>query len=134
MLARLGLGVTLILAGISKATGRLKFEQSLYNFGLVPVAIVHSLSFVIPATELTLGALLVTGVFARGAAIASGFLIAAFSVGVVLNLLESRRVECGCFGGIGEGPISGWTLMRNGGLVALALLIAIAGGGYLSFG
>lgn len=129
MLARIGLGVTLVLAGISKATGRLKFEQSLYNFGLVPVAAVRPMSFVIPATELTLGVILIIGLFARWAAIAAGFLIAAFSVGIVLNLVENRRVECGCFGGFGDGPISGWTLLRNSGLVVVAILISIWGAG-----
>lgn len=132
LLARLGLGITLLIAGASKATGRLKFEQSLYKFGFVPVATVRALSFIVPVTEVLLGILLVIGLFAREAAIASGFLISVFSVGIALNLMENRRVECGCFGVFSERPVTGWSLLRNGVLVGIAALIAVAGSGVLA--
>lgn len=133
LLARLGLGITLLISGAAKATGRLKFEQSLYTFGFVPVAIVRAMSFAVPSTELLLGLMLILGLFARESAIATAFLISTFSVGVILNLLENRRIECGCFGSFSEKPISWWTVGRNLILVAGAALIAILGGGMFSF-
>lgn len=132
LLARLGLGITLVIAGASKSTGRLKFEQSLYKFGFVPVASVRTLSFTVPATELILGILMTLGLFAREAAVASGFLIGVFSVGIALNLMENRHVECGCFGVFSERPVTGWSLLRNALLVVVATAIAIGGPGALA--
>lgn len=134
LLARLGLGITLAVAGLAKATGRLKFEQSLYKFGFVPVAMVRALSFVVPVTELALGILLLVGLFAKEAAVVAGFLIGVFSLGIAINLMENRQVECGCFGVFSERPVTGWSLLRNALLIGIAALVAIGGPGLFAMG
>ena len=62
-------------------------------------------------------------------AIASLALLAAFTVAVVVNLLRDNRVDCHCFGSVGDQGAIGWhTVGRNGVFLALAALSLIGNG------
>ena len=84
---------------------------------------------VLPFVELALGASLLVSASGRPAAIAAAVVLALFTAAVVANLTRGRRPVCRCFGDLGAAPISGRTVARNLVLLAVAVTIAIAGGG-----
>ncbi len=85
---------------------------------------------VFPFAELACAVLLVLPDPASTAgAIASLVLLGAFTVAVVVNLLRDNRVDCHCFGSVGDQGAIGWhTVARNGVFLLLAALSLIGSG------
>lgn len=76
------------------------------------------------AEAATVAALLVPGVVGYGAASAA-LLLAVYSTAIAVNLVRGRRdVDCGCAGPGRRQTLSGWLLVRNGGLLAAAVACA----------
>ena len=109
MWARVVVGVVLLVAGAAKLADR--------SPGNVPPAV--------PWLELLLGALLVTGVGGRWTAVPAATLLAAFTVVVVQRLRAHDPAPCGCFGELSKRPVGYRTLVRNVGLVLLAVVGAL---------
>lgn len=78
-------------------------------------------------TELAVACGLVLTVSARWAAAFAVLLLLVFIAGIVSALRAGRTPDCGCFGGLRPEPIGPRTLVRNGVLAALAVLVAVAG-------
>ncbi|MDA8067375.1 MAG: redoxin domain-containing protein [Actinomycetota bacterium] len=66
---------------------------------------------------------------ARWAAVAAALLLIVFIAGMTNALRAGRRPDCGCFGGLQPAPIGTSTLMRNGALVLIAILVVTGGPG-----
>jgi hypothetical protein len=81
---------------------------------------------VVPGLELILGATLVSGLGYPFTPLATVILLVAFSALLVGNLAAGRRPPCACFGARSTRPIGPLTLLRNVGLLALAVLAAVA--------
>src|SRR6185437_2970719 len=47
-------------------------------------------------------------------------LLALFTVAIAVNLARGRAPACHCFGQLHSAPANGWTLARNGALLAVA--------------
>ena len=74
-------------------------------------------------------ALLVPSV-AAGASVCAAALLAAYAGAIAVNLVRGRRhVACGCLGPAAEQPLHAGLLLRNGVLVALAGIAALAPSG-----
>ena len=108
MLARILVGVVLLVAGAAKLADRTSDT---------PPAV--------PWLELLLGALLVTGVGGRWTAVPAATLLGAFTVVVVQRLRVGDTAPCGCFGELSKKPVGYRTLLRNVVLVLLALVGAL---------
>jgi uncharacterized membrane protein YphA (DoxX/SURF4 family) len=119
-LARVVLGVVLLVAGVSKRADP-GWPAAAAELGAprwsVPV---------VPVAELVLGALLVTGFGRPWAAWAAAALLGGFTVLLVVRLAQGRRPPCACFGVRSAKPIGPWSLVRNAGLLVLALVAALA--------
>lgn len=111
------LGVVLLAAGIGKLLSPTWPEQAA-QLGAPAVAVPT-----VPWIEVVLGALLVTGVARRPAAVAAGSLLGAFTALVAVRLAQGRRPPCACFGGRSTRPIGAWTIVRNVAMVLLALIV-----------
>lgn len=80
----------------------------------------RALSAVIPFLEMGLGALLLTGIAPRVAGAAALFILAAFTVALLVPVLQRRTVHCNCFGEASmDTPVTWASVARN-----LALLVA----------
>jgi uncharacterized membrane protein YphA (DoxX/SURF4 family) len=109
------LALVFALAGVAKLRGRAAFAAVLRK--LTPR--VHGLlTVVIPALEITLALLLVSGWMSRWIAVAVVVVLGAFS----LALLRMRRLHmgCGCFGEQADGDSIALGLVRNGLLIVAA--------------
>jgi len=109
----------LLFSGIAKLRGFRAFRDQLVRHSLLPSGIAGFPAFIVPPVEITLGALLISGMWRFGALAGTAVLMAVFTMFVGWILATGRSVACFCFGE-DEGRISGATLVRNLFLVALA--------------
>lgn len=119
--ARVVVAAAFLVAAIQKLRVHARLATELAGFG-VPRALVAPAATALPVTELLTAAALV--VFARSAApafVAIG-LLALFTGVVFANLAQGRRPPCPCFGTSSPAPVSARTIVRNGWLLALAVL------------
>lgn len=134
MLTAVVVSARVILAGIFTVAGAAKLRDRAgtidavraFEMG-VPVGWLRPISVLLPLAELLAAASLLQGQAARAGAILSVGMLAVFSVAITGNLARGRAPACNCFGQASEAPISARTLLRNGVLIALSLLVAWQG-------
>ena len=132
MLARLVLAGIFALAAVAKLADRERSEEAVANFG-IPDRLVPAVAFLLPLTELAVAALLVPASLADLGAIGAVTLLVLFSLAVAVNLRAGNTPDCHCFGQLGAKRIGPGTLVRNGFLAGLAVLV-LAGGPGLAAG
>lgn len=115
------LAAVFVLAAVTKARRPADTAREFAELGLSGATV---LARVVPTIELGCAAALLL-VPAYGG-MASFALLAAFSAVLVTVIRSGRVVTCSCFGGVGSRPVSPLTLVRNGGLLALAAVAATA--------
>jgi hypothetical protein len=76
----------------------------------------------LPVAELTTAAALVVFAGSSVPAFVAIGLLALFTGAVFANLAQGRRPPCPCFGASSASPVSARTIVRNGWLLALAVL------------
>lgn len=118
---RLFLGAVLLAAAHAKLRARSDFSSTIASFRLVPRALTVPLSAAIPATEVVLGILLVTGIAGQQAALASALVLGVFTTGMAVVFIRDGSVPCSCFG---PGEVVGRaSFVRNVGLILMALIV-----------
>ncbi|HZX56252.1 MAG TPA: MauE/DoxX family redox-associated membrane protein, partial [Ilumatobacteraceae bacterium] len=80
---------------------------------------------VLPILELVVGALLIAQLARRAAAVAAGLLLVAFTMLLIVRLVQGRRPPCACFGALSTKPISWGNVTRNAVLIVWAAVVAI---------
>jgi putative oxidoreductase len=120
LLARVGLGGLLILAGALKVRAPGTFAAEIANYQLLP-GLAPYLAPLLPTVELTLGGalLLAPRAWRQAAALAAAVLLAGFTTAVASAYFRGINIDCGCFGA-GGGPITVVTILRNLALWATA--------------
>ncbi|MEQ6901377.1 MauE/DoxX family redox-associated membrane protein [Nocardioides sp. YIM 152588] len=127
LLARLVTGTVWVVAGALKVTTPDASIAAVRAYELLPGNTAEAVGLVLPALEIAVGLALILGVFARGAAVLSALLFAAFIVGIASVWARGIEIDCGCFGGGGakEGAASAypWEIARDAALLAASLLV-----------
>ncbi|WP_436701175.1 MauE/DoxX family redox-associated membrane protein [Nocardioides sp. BYT-33-1] len=133
-LAWVGLAARLVAGGVWIVAGGLKITEpdasiaAVRAYQLLPSSLAEIVGLALPAVELVVGLALVLGVFARGAAVISALLFAAFIVGIASVWARGIEIDCGCFGGggakAGASSAYPWEIARDVALLAASLLVA----------
>lgn len=76
----------------------------------------------VPWYELTLGALLLSGVARPWPALLAVFTLVVFTLFIVRRILDGTRPPCACFGRASTRPLGRRHVVRNCGLLLVALL------------
>lgn len=120
--ARIVVAAAFVFAAAQKLRALPAMRAQLEGFG-VPGELVGASVAVLPMAELvTAAALLALPRSPVPAFVAIG-LLAVFTGAVIGNLSRGRRPPCPCFGaGTSDAPISARTIVRNGWLLALAVI------------
>ncbi len=121
LIAGLIVGASLISAGALKLLAGAGWPKQAADMGVG-----RSVAAVVPWVELVLGVGTAARVFRPWPAVAAGLLLVAFTVLIVLRLLDGSRPPCACFGSRSDRPLGATHLVRNVALLALVGLAIVA--------
>jgi len=129
LLARLTLGVVLIVAGALKVTSPAVSARAIRAFQILPYDFAGYVGYALPVVEILVGLLLVTGLFTRLSAAVGGLLMLAFIIGIGSAWARGLTIDCGCFGGggtIGAAQTQyGRDILRDAGLAACGAWLVV---------
>lgn len=114
-----GLGAIFLWSALGKLRNSRAFTLQVLEYRVVPALAGHLIARVLPASEMCIALLLITGTAPRAAAAGTMVLVTAFISAITVNLLRGRRIPCGCFGSRGRGEIS-WALVGQDTVLLIA--------------
>lgn len=123
---RFALAGLFVMAAASKLPRRDEFEAVVRRYELLPSALVLPFSRAIPTLELGCGALLAVGLGVAPVSLVLAGVLTVFSGAVAINLLRGREIDCGCFSNAAPRRITWWLVVRNAGLIVMAIATALA--------
>lgn len=126
---RIALGAIFAWAALAKLPDMAAFAADVANYRIVPAAAVPVLAASVVGVELVAGLALLSGVAARGAALAAAGLLGVFAIALSQALLRGIDLRCGCFGG--QTPASWWRVGEDLAMLALAVAVVLRGPGRL---
>ena len=99
------------------------FRATLSDYELVPGALVGLSAISIVVLELAIGFGALFRSFAAPVMAAAAVLLLLYAAAIGVNLVRGRRdIDCGCTGPATQQLLSGWLILRNTGLAALAIV------------
>jgi hypothetical protein len=120
--ARIVVAAAFVVAAVQKLRALPAMRAQVQGFG-VPGPLVGAAVAVLPALELAIAAALIAVPYSWVPAFVAVGLLALFTGAVIGNLSRGRRPPCPCFGaGTSDVPISARSVVRNGWLLALAVV------------
>ncbi len=124
LMLRVVLGLVFVYAAYTKLRDPWAiFAMSIDSYKLLPEWGVIAVARTLPWFELLLGAALIIGVGLRYSSVAGAALLGFFFITMAISYARGLQIDCGCFGpGEALGPK---TLLRDGTLVALAIVLAV---------
>ncbi len=126
--ARVLLGCAFALAGATKLVDVAGSTKAMHDFG-APGWLSSPLARGLPFAELAIAMLLLAQPTAMWGAAGAGLLLAVFTTAISVNLARGRAPHCRCFGQLRSSPIGWPTLVRNGALGMMAVVVMSAGPG-----
>ncbi len=117
----------MLVAGAVKVTDLPSSVLAVRAYKLLPYDLAGLVGYGLPFVEITVGLLLVIGLFTRVVAGITGLLMVAFIIGISWAWAHGYSLDCGCFGGGGEIERTKalaqypWEILRDLGLLALAV-------------
>ena len=94
---QIALGLFFVVAALPKLADPPSFAHMIYNYRLVPGALVNVMALAMPWFELLLGLALVFGIWTRTSAGLVGALLLVFVAAISVNLARGNAIDCGCF-------------------------------------
>ncbi len=122
-LLRVALGGIFLAAAWDKIVDPLAFAKIIRNYQIVPDMLVGGVAQVLPWIEVVVGMCLITGLFARGAGFSATLMMAVFLSAMAWAWHKGISTQCGCFTTKADDAISVRTFIRDGSILALALLV-----------
>jgi uncharacterized membrane protein YphA (DoxX/SURF4 family) len=98
------------------------FAMNIDSYQILPFRFVEPAARVLPWFEIVIGLMMVAGIWMRLSASVLSLTLVIFFSAMVRAKLAGQQINCGCFGS-GE-PISKWTFLRDGALLAGSLFVA----------
>ncbi len=124
--ARIILGMVFIYASYDKILHPAAFAKVIYNYQILPGELVNLSAIFLPWLELTIGSLLIIGVWLPGSVFISNILLIIFFSALMYNKARGLDISCGCFStGEGEAPESNLYLLRDFSFVVIAVYLFI---------
>lgn len=124
LLARLTLGITLLVAGGLKLGNPRGAARAVQGYEVLPFEMAAYVGYALPWIEVIVGVLLVLGLFTRVNALLGTLLMVAFVAGIAQAWVRGLTIDCGCFGGGGEVAAN---QTKYGREIARDLLFAVCG-------
>jgi uncharacterized membrane protein YphA (DoxX/SURF4 family) len=119
---RLAVGAIFLYACLDKLQNPQAFAQSIANYRLAPMALLHSFAWLLPLVEAVVALALIVGWQRRGAALLASAMTVVFIIAIAAALARGLDISCGCFHTEGGHSVGQDLLVRDVGLLALALV------------
>jgi uncharacterized membrane protein YphA (DoxX/SURF4 family) len=100
--ARIVLGIIFLAAGFSKIFNPELFAEIIKNYQVLPDYLINETAFFLPYFEITVAAMLISGLFIEGAVVAALLMLITFGVLVIYNIARGLNISCGCFTSVAE--------------------------------
>ena len=127
LLARLILGVVLLVAGALKVPNLPKSAMAVRAYEMLPIPIANFLGYTLPWIEIGLGLLLIVGVTVKISGALGALTMLAFIIAIAQAWARGLSIDCGCFGGGGtidpEDTKYLSEIIRDIGLMALGIFL-----------
>jgi uncharacterized membrane protein YphA (DoxX/SURF4 family) len=123
---RLYLGWLFLEASWHKIAHPASFALDVATYQFLPLYWVNLFAIIVPWVEAMTGVLLLLGTRVRAAALLVVGMMMSFVIALAWALHLGLDMSCGCFasqGAVGEDPISGWTMLRDGVWLAMGLYV-----------
>jgi predicted small integral membrane protein len=126
--ARLAMAGIFLYASVYKIAHPAAFVKDVFNYQILPDALINMTALVLPWLELLLGLCLLTGIWLPGAVLSVNGLLLAFLAAFGFNMARGLDVNCGCFGTGSDVPAmsAGWYLLRDVLFFAVGLFLFYA--------
>jgi len=94
---QIALGAIFVAASIPKLIDPPSFAHMIYNYRIIPGALLNVMALTMPWLEMLCGLALILGIWRRSAASIIGAMLLAFIIALSINLARDNAVNCGCF-------------------------------------
>lgn len=121
LLLRLMLGFMFLYSGVSKLVHPATFAEAVSNYQILPHALINIFAILVPWLETLSGLAVLTGIFLRGGAFLLALLLVAFTLAVLISMLNGVDITCGC-----STPLTLATRIGAGKLIENLTLLAAA--------
>ncbi len=120
---RIALGLVFLYAGIGKIAAPREFAGAIENYRVFGSLLSNWAAVFIPALELLLAVLLISGLWAGEALALTCILYLLFDIMILQAYFRGLDISCGCFSTAHAAPIGFWKFLENG-LFTLAAVTA----------
>ena len=124
LVARLILGAIFIAAGIPKILDTASFAGVVYNYHLLPDMLINIFAITLPWLEVTVGSLMILGIWLPGTVILYNLLMIAFIGALAFNTARGLDISCGCFSTEPGEAINFGTVLRDVLIFSASLYLA----------
>ncbi len=94
---QIALGAIFVVAAWPKIADPPSFAHMIYNYRILPGALINITALVMPWLELLAGLCLILGIWTRSARWLIAAMLVVFMVAITVNLLRANAIDCGCF-------------------------------------
>ena len=94
---QLALGIFFVAASLPKLVDPPSFAHMIYNYRIVPGALVNLMALVMPWVELLCGLALILGIWTGTARSIIAAMLVVFIAAISINLMRGNAIDCGCF-------------------------------------
>jgi len=124
--ARIALGIVFIYASYDKILHPAAFAKVIYNYQILPGELINLSAIFLPWLELTIGSLLIIGVWLPGSVFIGNILLIIFFCALMYNKARGLDISCGCFStGTDDAPQSNLYLLRDFSFTVIAVYLFI---------
>ncbi len=94
---QLALGIFFVVAALPKIVDPPSFAHMVYNYRILPGALVNVMGLVMPWVEILCGLALIFGIWKGTARTIIAAMLVTFIIAISINLLRGNAIDCGCF-------------------------------------
>jgi len=122
----IALGLLFIIAALPKIADPPSFAHMIYNYKIVPWALINPMTLIMPWLELLCGVALVLGIWKGAARTLIAGMLVVFILAISINLIRGNPIDCGCFNVADAGKTAEqrfadmrWDILRDLGMLLL---------------
>ncbi|HEY2090438.1 MAG TPA: MauE/DoxX family redox-associated membrane protein [Thermoanaerobaculia bacterium] len=94
---QIALGIFFVAAALPKLVDPPSFAHMVYNYRIVPGALINLMALTMPWIELLCGLSLILGIWKDTARSIIAAMLLVFIIAISINLMRNNAIDCGCF-------------------------------------